>query len=1234
MLGPKLRRTLFVSLFGLAFCACLAPVRLNAQVLYGSVVGNVTDQTGAVVPGAHITITNPLTGLKREADSDSGGSFLIPNLPDGTYELEASSRGFKPFKQTGVILKVGTVVRNDVRLEVGAVTQEVTVQASAAVLQTEKSDVSNKISAVAVENLPTGFYRNFQMLMVLSPGAGIPCEGCTGSIVDTPERAVEIGVNGLRSGDNMTRIDGAESPFLWKPEGGTLYVPPIESIQEVNVTTSNYDPEKGMAGAAAVDVITKSGTNSIHGVAFWYHFDQHLLSCEPFDYSCKKIAGYPPENKPKQLLNDMGGNLGGPIKKNKLFWFANWDGVFQRTNFSRFMTVPDALQKAGNFSKVLGTTQIVDANGTPVTVPMTDGHGNITGTTGLVQGMIFDPTTGDINGNGRAVFAAGGAVNTIPSDRFWPGVGTFLQNSPDPNAPPLIDSFFGPYNNYFESENQKFDRNNIDFKIDWIRNEKHQIWWKYSTMNALTSAPCGLNAQVGGACAESWGDSGRHHDLVQVVTIAHTWSVSPTFVIDGNIGYSRMGINGHPADFGKNVGTEVLKIPNTNASDPRTGGIPGITIGGYGDPLWTGNNLLYGSPTTWNPYYRNDWSLTNSHNATLIHGKHTFRFGTDIVHHHMNHWQPENGFGPRGGFSWYYSDTTFLNTGNMNLGSNAPFEIRENGFAAFLLGMYDGGGKAIQFVKMNGKEWEYGFHFLDRWQIRPKLTANLGFRYEYYPLMSRDSLGKGIEQYDPNTNNVLLGGLGGNPKNLGITTSTRYFAPRVGLAYQLNSKSVVRAGYGITFDPYPILRELRGTYPSVISNSAWSNTSFQPAGTFAQGIPVEPLPDVSRGSIPLPLDVDVRFVGPGELKRGIIQTWNLTYERRLPQDFLLDVAYVGNHMYDGWSQYALNSTRNCELPPPTSLPADTTVPAGTTLVATCHLPPLLVKWGRTPSATTNQLQGFVYSHYNSLQVMVERHFEKGLYMHLAYTYSKAIDLQNQGSGWDSPSYSGPGYLQRNRGMEDDDHRHILRLAYVWQLPLGAGQRWSNRNRVGRVVLGGWQVNGIYSLWTGQPLTLTARNRLHSVGNMQTVDQVGAIKKIGHIGSGTYYYDPASFSGVPDAGNLYTPESAFSSDAWGPGQTRFGSTGRNIAVYGPGHGNLDAGLFRHFKLRENLDMQFRAESQNLSNTPTWDNPDTSCRASGASSCVINSDDPTKKTPFLQIVHASGHRNFRLGLRFQF
>src|SRR5207247_1302706 len=292
--------------------------RADAQVLYGSVTGTVTDQSGAGVPKAHVVVTNRATRVPREGDADDSCHYIIIDLPPGDYDLTVKASGFKPLTQTSLTITANTVTNADAGLQVGAVSEQVTVEAATLTLQTEKTDIHTELSEKAILDMPLNQYRNFQTLINLVPGA-TPGR-FQNAIADTPERALSFNINGTNRNNNNTRVDGATDVFVWLPHHA-VYVPPAETVQEVNVTTGSFDAEQGMAGGAAVTVVTKSGTNQLHGVGFLYHRYNALRARQFFEST---------PQKGKSILNDAGGTLGGPIRKDKLFFFFSWDGTFER----------------------------------------------------------------------------------------------------------------------------------------------------------------------------------------------------------------------------------------------------------------------------------------------------------------------------------------------------------------------------------------------------------------------------------------------------------------------------------------------------------------------------------------------------------------------------------------------------------------------------------------------------------------------------------------------------------------------------------------------------------------------------------------------------------------------------------------------------------------------------------------------------------------------------------------
>jgi hypothetical protein len=1113
----------------------------SAQVLYGSIVGTVTDQANAVVPKTVVTVKNTSTGLSRQVTTDDAGYYSITNLPEGAYDLSASAAGFRPLTQQGVNVLINNVARVNVRLEVGAMTESVTVAASAAQLQTAKSDVNVTLGERAIENLPLSGYRNFQSLINLVPGA-TPGR-FQNAVIDTPQRDLTFNFNGQDRGDNNTRVDGAPN-ILVTMTHHMAYVPPVESIDEVNISTNNFEAEQGMTGGAAVTVTTKSGTNQFHGSAFGFHSDNALRSF----WWDENRAGI--TKKPKSIRNIDGGSLGGPIKKNTLFFFTDWEGTFERVGRSSLFSVPADDFRAGDFSRKLGAP-ISNSSGGAIMVPTTEG-----GSTQLRQGMIFDPYTGNMDGTGRSVFSSNGRLNVIPTSRLNPAMMKLLALVPQANQA-------GDVNNFYNSGTQRLNRNNLDAKINWNRSPKHQLWVKYSVMDALVHGDFGLG-KAGGACLCD-GGVGDGHTLTQTAAIGQTYTVSPTFLVDGTLGWTRFGQNVRSPDLGTNFGRDVLGIPGTNGPDPLESGLPAFSFGSDYSTL--------GNTEGWNPERRNDQSYTFNTNASWIKGSHEIRFGFDFMHHLMNHWQPELGDGPRGAFS-FGNAVTALNPSAIGSsggfqGGAPSFENGWNGFAGFLLGTPTHSGKSSQFIKMNSFENVFALYVRDRWRATSKLTLSLGLRWELYPTRTR-SAGMGIESYDPTTNEVLVGGRGGIPRDVGVGYSKKLFAPRVGFAYQLDNSTVIRSGYGITYHSHPWgAQALRGWYPLTIVAVFDGVNGYEPVTTdpnyVAAGVPNQPLggavgippiccPDISKGRIPLPLSNDMGYpVANQQLHRGYIQSWNYIIERKLPGEFVTSVGYVGSASVNGFAFLDINASQ---------------IPGSGN-----NGRPLYTKFGRTVS--TREFDGRTHSTYHSLQATINRRVSGGLFLKGAYTYSHAIDMANYGD-WTTFSWNAPSVFYRNKASAANNIPHMFQLGYVYEVPFGSGKKWATGG-VPKAVLGDWQFNGLFSAYQGRQYTLSASGAgLNMPGNAQTPDQVKAtVDKLGMVGDDGTWFDTSAFAR--------------------PTGARFGNVGRNT-MRGPGVVNTDLSLFRTFKLTERFQLQFRAESFNLSNTPHFANPNSNANSS--------------------------------------
>jgi hypothetical protein len=1085
----------------------------SAQVLYGSLTGAISDATGAAVPNAKVEAVNEGTGVMRQAVSDERGAFQFNDLQPGVYRLTISAPNFSTLKQDGIRIEANSIRRVEAKLQVSTVAESISISASALSLQTDRADVNNQITRSQVVNLPFAGSqgRNFQNLYKLLPGFSPPAE--LHSDAGNPQRALGTNVNGASYSNNNTRIDGATVSYPWLPHI-VAYVPPAEAIEAVNLVSNAFDAEQGMAGGAAVNVTIKSGTNQFHGSGHWYHTNSAMQARNFF---------FTGSGLPKNLLNQMGGTFGGPIKKNKLFFFSNFERTTRRRFASAFRTVPDANLRTGNFAS--------------------------TGT------QIFDPATGAANGSGRTLFPN----NQVPSSRLDPASVIMTGLIPAANQPVFPSNFLatGTY---------VFNRDNADFKVNFNPNEKASLFARYSFSPSDIFDPPSLGRALGDAL--TGGQPGNAPGLVQTAAVGGTYTVSPRILVDGNVGFTRQRISAENIDISKNYGLDELKIPGTNGSDRLQGGYPRFNISGFS---------AIGNPNVSNPFLFRDNQYSATGNISIIRGSHSLRFGGDYTYYTINHFQPQAAFGPRGGFNFTGGLTALNATG-------APAPNAFNGFADFLLGLPQAMGKDVQYinpaaVRMPG----WGFYARDQWQVNRKLTLNYGIRFERYPFATRDH--RGGERYDPATDKVLVGGVGSTPTDTGVDVGIGQLAPRLGLAYRMNEKTVIRAGYGISIDP-DSFRRMRDAYPATISSQFSGATSFTQAGTLRTGIPVVVGPPLNQGVIDLPAAVGTTTF-PEKFNRGYIQSFNFTIQRDMGAGFNWQVAYVGTRAI---RQTAILNINSALVPG-----------SGNSGRALFQRFP-----GRI--GAINLYTPFNTSNYNSLQTQLKRELGANGMFGLSYTWSKAIsyaDNNDSGVSWNSPEL-----WSRNRALAGFDRPHNLQVYSVYELPFGKGQKMLNSG-LGAWLLGGWQTNGVLSIMSGTPFTVAAAaTSLNAPGNSQTADQLNpVVNKLKGVGPGRSWFDP----------NAFAPITA----------VRYGNTGRNI-LRGPGSFQLDASLFRNFQVTEKLRLQFRAESFSITNTPRFGNP-----GATVSNLTRNNDGSIRAlNGFTEVLSSAGEREIRFALKLFF
>jgi hypothetical protein len=968
---------------------------------------------------------------------------------------------------------------------VGTVAEAVTVTAESTLLQTEKADLHTELTSKELTNLPLNQFRNYQALLNLVPGA-TPAQFQNAEI-DTPGRALSTSVNGVARNINAFRVDGAVSVNVWLPHH-VGYVQSAETIEVVNVATNNFDADQGMAGGAAVTVLTKSGTNQFHGSGFFFR-NQDEFNANTFVNNSGGIA------RPDQRTNIYGGTIGGPIVHNKLFFF----GGYERYGAARGVQIPYAVptlkMRAGDFSEVAAVSPSF---------------------------RLYNPFTGGAGGAGRTQFPN----NVIPPNLISPIWQRALQFYPNPNAADINAN--GLADDFVQARTVKNDRDNIDTKLTWQRSPSHNIWAKFSMLHANV---------VGGTSGEFvlGFDQGSVGDTkIYVGGLGHTWTLSPSLVLDGNFGINRQDQSVTGPDFGQNIGLDVFGIPGTNGPSERYTGMPAFDIPTNPWPTPNGGySYDIGRTPNWMPLFRHERSYTFTSALTWVKGRHQVRGGIDIVRHELNHFQAEFGdlSGLRGGFQF----------GGNTTGTPGYAPQIWNELGSMALGLASRRDKDVQEIEMTGREWQHAIFLADHWNVSDKLTLNIGLRLERYPLMKRRD--SGIERLDYSTYTVLLGGRGDVPEDVGIHVKSVYFAPRLGASYRLNDDTVLRGGYGITYNPLPWSRPMRGSFPYDIyfNQSAEQFSFFNVSG----GIPPITVPDLSSGHVKLPQNTFMRSPNPDDVDRGRIQQMNVAVERRLPGDISLELALVHTRTDGGYADLNVNHGE----PGGGQASRHLFSVAGTTDV-----------WDWASRTKTR---------YKALQVALNRPFKNGLLLKGAYTLSQTKNMADE-DGWVGLTWNHPLKYDDNFALATYDRTHVLQMGWVYELPFA---KHSN-NALAQIVKN-WQLNGVGAWYSGTAFQIGGTNTALNCPGCGTIliNVQGDPKPTGTPGSADEpWYDKSLFS-----------------QPTGLGAEGFGNSRRN-QFRTPSVWNVDLGLFRSFPMGR-FRPEIRLEAQNVFNHTNWGRPNT-------------------------------------------
>jgi hypothetical protein len=1087
-------------------CALL----LTSQFCYGqavsaTVLGTVTDSTGAVVANAKVTATQISTGVSRTTQTNGSGNYVFPNTTPGTYTVTVEESGFKKETRANIVVDVNTSTRVDVQLQLGDVNQAVEVTGAPPLLQTDRADTGGKIDIVQAANLPVGTNRNFQSLLNLIPGT--TRASFQHSTFFNAASSLQTEVNGqMRMGNNyqIEGIDDNERTGLLQ-----ILVPPIEAIQTVDVSTSNFEAELGRASGAVTNVILKSGTNSIHGAAYEFTQNNYFNARNTFNPSVGHLT-----------YNYFGGNVGGPIIKDKLFYFGDILDVRDHEANANLLTIPTPAQISG------------DLSASPTT--------------------IYNPSTGNADGTGRASFPG----NRIPASMVNPISAKLMSLLPPPNNPSTAGN-----NNYFALLPFHKDTLSYDVKVDYVASEKDRVSVRlsYAKPEVFQAPAFGL---AGGNANGAFQGTGIQRTWSGGINYDHVFS--PTLIMELRAGVAYYHNEATPAGYGTPTSTQ-LGIPGVNL-DQFTSGIIGLNIGSfYSNPL-----LGFSASLPWD---RAEANIDIADTLTKIVGNHTIKFGGDLRRVRDGLLQ-EQTYSPRGVYT--FSDgQTALNTAGKSSATSYY-----NNFASFLLDVPNQAGRDLDTYFPSYRAWQLFAFAQDKWTVTPKLTLDLGLRWEYYPSATPEHSG-GFSNYDPTTNSLHIAGIGDVPKDLGIKSHYKYFAPRFGAAYRVSDRTVFRAGFGISYTPFPD-NNYAYNYP-VRANNVYNPAvaAYGPAvlnngqtATFQNGFPPATLPAIPSNGIITNAPINQSYFVVGhDFKNPSVESWNISLQQALPLKLVLNLAYIGNHGVDSPVSYNLNAS---------------VVPG----IGNAGLPQYAA-FGRT--ASTTLLFAPYSSMYHALQVKLDRRFATGLSLTTAFTWGKGMAFQDGDDG-------GLRFYinqQRNYARNDYDRKFTFVQSYVYELPFGPGKTWLQSGLAGNI-FGNWRVNGILTLMSGTPLTLTASGTsLNTPGNAQTPTQIAPVDILHGVGPNSPWFDASSFA-TPTARGV------------------FGTMGRN-AIDGPGFFDLDASLFKLITFKERYKLELRAEAFSVTNTPQYSNPGTSM---------------TSVSNFGYITGASGGRTLQLGAKFSF
>jgi hypothetical protein len=1171
----------------------LTPQPVWGQAVYGSIIGTVTDPQGAAVANAKVTVTNQRKGTSDTTTTNGDGNYSVTHLIPDVYTVRAEGAGFKASEIKDVPVSADASARVDMAFQVGGTSETVEVTAEAPQLKTDRADVALEFNERQVEGIPN-IGRNFTNLQLMAPGS--QKMGWAHAATENPQQGQQIVTQGQHFSGTAFELDGTDNqdPIL----GIIVVNPNLDAVTEAKVALQNYDAEFGKAVGSVVTAQTKSGSNEIHGSGFYIRNTDALKARDPFTQD-------PGAPFPHARYQQFGGTLGGAIFKNKLFYFGDYQGTRQTKGLSGRFTMPTAT--------VLSTcTGPNGPNPDTTSCDLSDYVGVATG-----GGLIYDPATGDATGAGRIQFNG----NLIPNNRLSPAAVNILQALPVPDPGSVTNNFAG-------SGSGPLTQNSFDTRIDYATTSSINLFGRFS-LDYFKLSGKGLLGQMqgpgdgGGDSAPGLAGSSIVHNYS--LSVGVTKSISSSLLTDVRFGWFKY----NPVTQKPDGGTPMTDfgIPGANTDDPKTGGLgyfalagsPGTLSGAGCAPNDGGAGCVVSSFGDGLGVARCNCPLTESeqqvqfvNNWTKTKGNHIFKFGAD-VRYALNLRIP--------------SDNN--RTGEFNFSPKATAQDAVGGLdlATFLLGDVTSFARYVNnpaVAPPAERQKRMFFYGQDTWRITPKLTLNFGLRWEiYFPETVNAKGGGGFANITDfgGQGAIRVAGFGGIGSNGNVGNDWYAFAPRIGVAYQITPKTVIRMGYGRSYDigvfgsnfGHTVTQNLPVLLKQNFNASNFSGQCGIPAGASGDRIPLFSLDlgpnscapiDPANAFPDVPSDGVLPFSSLGGAISGVhirppsqvlprVDAYNATVQRQITNSISLEVAYVGSKGTHGFAGDGPNYDVN---PKSMALYGANDIGTGKPYDDNLRRPlckPILATKVGDPSVCTgiafdlgNYYGNDAASTYNAFEVKVEKRFTQGLQFISHYTYSHSSSYDSNYYAIDHSIAWGPTNWNRN---------HVWVFSPVYELPFGKGKKYmGDAGRVRDHVVGGWQLSSNTTWASGLPWTAG----FSKCGGEQDVGVCRPNKGTGSFHTGVSgSIDPAHhnltfYTPVPDITNPANPPGPFAD----PTKGHLGNIGRN-SFWGPRAFTSDLSIVKKFPVYERFNLQFRTDIFNLFNHPVYANPNTTIDGTG-------------------------------------